>query len=93
MRWIACALLSVLVATCGQKGPLTLPDEASSQVLVRLADELAGAIADGPLFTAAPAAPPRALAMWRAVTDWPRLATDAVRRAETTETHLAVRNF
>lgn len=27
MRWIAVAGLSLLVATCGQKGPLTLPEE------------------------------------------------------------------
>ncbi|MCY4564554.1 MAG: lipoprotein [Gammaproteobacteria bacterium] len=27
MRWLACVLLSFLVATCGQKGPLTLPEE------------------------------------------------------------------
>ena len=27
MRWIAVAWLSLLVATCGQKGPLTLPEE------------------------------------------------------------------
>ena len=87
MRWITCALLSLLAATCGQKGPLTLPDEESSQVLVHGAVELAGAISDGPLFTAGPAAPSRALAMGRAVTDWPRLATDAVRRTETTETY------
>ena len=27
MRWLACVLLAFLVATCGQKGPLTLPEE------------------------------------------------------------------
>ena len=27
MRWTAVALLSLLVATCGQKGPLSLPEE------------------------------------------------------------------
>ena len=30
MRWLACFLLPVLAATCGQKGPLTLPEEESS---------------------------------------------------------------
>ena len=29
MRWLACVLVSFLVATCGQKGPLTLPEEES----------------------------------------------------------------
>ena len=29
MRWIIVAIFSLLVATCGQKGPLTLPDEES----------------------------------------------------------------
>ena len=28
MRWLALLLISGLVATCGQKGPLTLPEEA-----------------------------------------------------------------
>lgn len=27
MRWLAVALLSATVATCGQKGPLTLPED------------------------------------------------------------------
>ncbi len=30
MRWLACFLLPLLAATCGQKGPLTLPEEESS---------------------------------------------------------------
>ena len=30
MRWWAALLVSVLAATCGQKGPLTLPDEAGA---------------------------------------------------------------
>ena len=31
MRWLACVLLSFLVATCGQKGPLTLPEDEASR--------------------------------------------------------------
>jgi len=27
VRWIILGLLAALVATCGQKGPLTLPEE------------------------------------------------------------------
>ena len=43
MRWLVCVLLSVLVATCGQKGPLTLPeDEASAAFPAREAFVLRG---------------------------------------------------
>ena len=41
MRWLACVLLSFLVATCGQKGPLTLPEDEASE---------AAAVSEGPDF-------------------------------------------
>ncbi len=44
MRWIACVLLPVLAATCGQKGPLTLPEEESSRPPARHAAGLAGGV-------------------------------------------------
>lgn len=36
MRWTILWLLATLVATCGQKGPLTLPDEARAGQLERV---------------------------------------------------------
>ena len=41
MRWLACVLLSFLVATCGQKGPLTLPEDEASET---------AAVSEGPEF-------------------------------------------
>ncbi len=54
MRWIACALLPVLAATCGQKGPLTLPEEESSRPLSRHAAGLAGGVPPAPVVNAGP---------------------------------------
>jgi predicted small lipoprotein YifL len=38
VRWIILLLLTMQVATCGQKGPLTLPDGSSPHVAVDIAD-------------------------------------------------------
>ena len=49
MRWLAFVLLSFLVATCGQKGPLSLPEEealhsapAPGEPLIRAAARVIG---------------------------------------------------
>lgn len=36
MRWTILWLLATLVATCGQKGPLTMPEEARAGQLERV---------------------------------------------------------
>jgi predicted small lipoprotein YifL len=49
MRWLLLALVILQSATCGQKGPLTLPDAApESDGAERAAGTLGPALRDGP---------------------------------------------
>lgn len=52
VRWTILWLLTALVATCGQKGPLYLPDEQPGEDAPLRADAPLGA--DAPSISAAP---------------------------------------